>query len=605
MSQSDSALPPNERIELRRLISIGWGLCATYLWLAVLSQWFSWHSPQAGRPVWVFLTLMTMAFVLHLWALKTAIGLKRNRTALRWIILFGLGYRLLFLPSHPIQEIDIYRYMWDGLVTADGQNPYRFSPRDILRADAQECGPEIGELVRIRDSSDAITTTLSRVHFAHLTTIYPPVSQAVFAAAATATPLRTYVEVRRLVTKFFIVLFDQLAMFGLLALLQHFRKPTGWLICYAWSPLVLKEFANSGHLDAIAVGLTVWSVVFWSRALRQRSAILLSAAAVLLGLGIGAKLSPAVAVPVIAVSVLRHFGFRQFAVSGALVTVVSAVTLWPMLATKTERPAGKSSSASVFDAVTLTDINGPPLPTDFEEVTTSADTERTVQPPGAPVSSKNRDAAPEAPSERSQQVTGEGLSAFMGSWKMNDLLFLIVNENLTPGSTAWFSIPPDTAKRLFVLPVAEWTNQSEEAAAFRVSRAITAVIHMLITAWLASAAWRANLRQLPGLVFLSMAWFWLLLPTLNPWYWIWAMPLLPFARLRSWLFMSGCVTIYYSRFWFQNTWGAQLIPGTTYDGRAFFNFVVVWLEYVPLFIVLYMEHRRRSTRRKGSESARL
>ncbi|HIK90836.1 MAG TPA: hypothetical protein EYG03_02435 [Planctomycetes bacterium] len=601
MSQSDAAPLPPERMELRRLFSIGWVLCATYLCLAVLSQWFSWHSPLAGRPVWVFLILMTVAFVLHLWALKIAIGLKRNRTALRWIILFGLGYRLLLLPSHPIQEVDIYRYMWDGLVTADGQNPYHFSPRDTLHADSQNCGPEIGELVRIRDSSDSVHTTLSRVHFAHLTTIYPPVSQAVFAAAATVTPLRAYVEVRRFVTKFFIVLFDVLAMFGLLALLQHFRKPTGWLICYAWSPLVLKEFANSGHLDAIAVGFTVWAVVFWSKALRQKSAMLLSAAAVLLGLGIGAKLSPVVAVPVIAVSVLRHFGFRQFAVSGALVTVVSAITLWPMLATKIEVPTVQYTVAETSDVVALSNTHDPPLPADFDEVTNSAGTE---QPPRVPVFSKDRDSLSETVATPSQQATGEGLSAFMGSWKMNDLFFLIVNENLTPESAAWFSILSDTTKRQFIVPVADWRNQSAEQAAFGVSRAITAVIHILITAWLAAAAWRANLRQLPGLVFLSVAWFWLLLPTLNPWYWIWAMPLLPFARLRSWLFMSCCVTIYYSRFWLQNTWGAQMIPGTTYDGRAFFNFVVVWLEYVPLFIVLCMEQRRRTTRQKRSEFAR-
>ncbi len=599
MSQVDSVSLPPERTELRRLISIGWVLCATILCLTVLSQWFAWHSPLAGRPVWAFLILMTGAFVLHLWALKIAIGLKRDRTALRWIILFGLGYRLLLLPSHPIQEVDIYRYMWDGLVAADGQNPYRFSPRDILYADTQDCGPEIEELVRIRDSSDAIATTLSRVHFAHLTTIYPPVSQAVFAAAATATPLSTYVEVRRFVTKFFIVLFDVLAMFGLLALLQHFRKPTGWLICYAWSPLILKEFANSGHLDAIAVGFTVWAVVFWSRALRQNSARLLSAAAVLLGLGIGAKLSPVVAVPVIAVSVLRHFGFRQFVVSGALVTAVSTITLWPMLATKIQLPAVESAAAS--DAVTLTNIHDPPLPADFDEVTNVAGTE---QLPRVPVFSKDRDSLSAVAPKPTQQATSQGLSAFMSTWKMNDLFFLIVNENLKPGSAAWFAILPDTTKRHFIVPVTEWRNQSAEQAAFWVSRAITAVIHVLITAWLAAAAWRANLRQLPGLVFLSVAWFWLLLPTLNPWYWIWAMPLLPFARLRSWLFMSGCVTIYYSRFWFQNTWGAQLIPGTTYDGKSFFNFVVVWLEYIPLLVVLCMEHRRRITRKKGSEFAR-
>jgi hypothetical protein len=60
--------------------------------------------------------------------LITAIRLKDNRTALRWILLFDLGCRLLLLPSHPIQEIDVYRYMWDGIVTAEDQNLYRFSP---------------------------------------------------------------------------------------------------------------------------------------------------------------------------------------------------------------------------------------------------------------------------------------------------------------------------------------------------------------------------------------------------------------------------------------------------------------------------------------------
>ena len=79
----------------------------------------------------------------------------------------------------------------------------------------------------LRGSSDATRTTLNRIHFSHLTIIYPPVSQAVFAVAAIATPSRAYVESRRLVTKFFIVLFDVLAMSGLLALLQHFRKPAG------------------------------------------------------------------------------------------------------------------------------------------------------------------------------------------------------------------------------------------------------------------------------------------------------------------------------------------------------------------------------------------
>jgi hypothetical protein len=302
---------------------------------------------------------------------------------------------------------------------------------------------------------------------------------------------------------------------------------------------------------------------------------------------------------VIAVSVLRHLGFRQFIVSGVLVCVVSAVSLWPMLTTQIEVPIVESAAVPIPSVIALSHSGDPPLPTDFEEVMSSAGTDFEITEPllGIPDHSADRDSLSESVSEPPGKATGEGLSAFMSSWKMNDLFFLIVNENLSPGSAAWFAVLPDDTKRQFISPVTKWTNQSDAYAAFLVSRVITAAIHIFITAWLAAVAWRANLRQLPGLVFLSVAWFWLLLPTLNPWYWIWAMPLLPFVRLRSWLLTSGCVALYYSRFWLQNTWGARLVPGTTYDGKMFFNFVVVWLEYVPLLVILCVEYYKRSRHR--------
>lgn len=145
--------------------------------------------------------------------------------------------------------------------------------------------------------------------------------------------------------------------------------------------------------------------------------------------------------------------------------------------------------------------------------------------------SENRQSQTESVMGVPQESSGEGISRFMGTWKMNDIFFLIVNENLTSGSTAWFSVRPDNVSQQLTLPVAEWTNQSEHQAVFIVSRAVPAAIHVFITMWQAAVAWRVHLRQLPRLVFLSWAWFWLLLPTLNPWYWIWAMPLLPFAHL--------------------------------------------------------------------------
>jgi hypothetical protein len=86
--------------------------------------------------------------------------------------------------------------------------------------------------------------------------------------------------------------------------------------------------------------------------------------------------------------------------------------------------------------------------------------------------------------------------------------------------------------------------------------------------------------------FLTIAWFWLLLPTLNPWYWTWAMPLLPFARSRAWLALSGLVFVYYLRFWLTYHFAETPVLGTRYPGPWFFDYIVTWLEFGPWFLWL-------------------
>jgi len=106
--------------------------------------------------------------------------------------------------------------------------------------------------------------------------------------------------------------------------------------------------------------------------------------------------------------------------------------------------------------------------------------------------------------------------------------------------------------------------------------------------------------------FLTLAWFWLLAPTQNPWYWLWALPLIPFARNRTWYLMSGVLFLYYIRFWFEyhftgipvagelaHRWSFELPTWASnishYQGVDFFDFVVTWVEYLPWFILLSIE----------------
>lgn len=570
----------------RRLVIMALLLGGSYLVMAAISQFFAYGTRPSERPVLLFVLLMSVAFVIHLISLQLAVSLKPRTGLGKWIILVGLGYRFIVLPSHPIQEIDIYRYMWDGRSVANGCNPYLYSPRDVLAASEQTTEEGLRDLVFVRNQSEETRAILSRVHFEHLTTIYPPVSQAVFAAAAFVAPETSAISIQRTITKAFIVVFDVLTMLSLLRLLRFFGKSEGWLICYAWSPLVLKEFANSGHLDAIAVGLTACAAVHWLEALRTKSTLRLMVAAAVLGLGVGAKLYPVVIVPVIAVSVAKYFGVRRLFESATLFSVVSTATLWPMLSAKPIVVPAQLISAT--EAIAEPAPQSPPLPDDYTEVVQNDDHIEINLPP------RPGDVRPPLV-QRNVKATEAGLAAFMSTWRMNDLVFQLVNENLTSNSTAWFSIVPDAAKRRIIEPLSKNLQQSNAQTSFLITRCLTASLHLLIVLWLAAKAWHAPQNALPNLAFLSIAWFWLLLPTLNPWYWIWAMPWLPFARLRSWLLLSGCVSFYYVRFWLQYHFATECVPGTPYLGADFFGYVVVWVEYVPFLLIMVTEFlcRRR------------
>ena len=128
--------------------------------------------------------------------------------------------------SHPIQEVDIYRYCWDGAVLSEGVSPFRYSPWRIHNAFAAEpeftlpdADPKEIAAIRLRDSDPGLATVLQRVHFSELTTIYPPASQVVFAAADRTTPKGSTVRQRLLVMKLWIVLFDIGTMIVLAAIL--------------------------------------------------------------------------------------------------------------------------------------------------------------------------------------------------------------------------------------------------------------------------------------------------------------------------------------------------------------------------------------------------
>jgi len=82
-------------------------------------------------------------------------------------------------------------------------------------------------------------------------TIYPPTLQYVFWVANVLYPGSV------VGMKFILLIFDVLTIYLLLSLLKNLQLPPEWCLVYAWSPLVLKEIANSGHADSVSAFLLV------------------------------------------------------------------------------------------------------------------------------------------------------------------------------------------------------------------------------------------------------------------------------------------------------------------------------------------------------------
>ncbi len=524
------------------------GVVSTAVYLFVLKISFSFDpgSNTQDRPILLMLGLFGLAFLAYFGACflvmrknpqvdDAEVEIRRRRFVepIDIIFIFGIAFRLVLLFSTPIQEVDIYRYIWDGLTTNQGADPYQYPPAAIISdVDYLKRSPnsdpswpgvipptlnqDMEQLVRLAATHEGVEKVLRQVNHSYLTTLYPPVSQWVFAAATGSVPVDSSPTRFIFAIKVVIILFDIGTAVLVVLLLSKIGLPTTWSIVYLWCPLLMKEFANSGHLDSIAVffctaGIlaTVVGLGFERGRASQSSSrtdihslIWFSIAGLALALAVGAKLYPVVIFPLWACACCRRGSWRGVMAIGIFI-VVAAVLCWPMVR--------HTSVAKKYY---------PSLVPTWLQAAAKLPPKREIRSREGLMSSYDQ-----SPS---------GLEYFSSSWEMNDFLFMIVVENLKtavptrPGFEAppapWFSlVNQETRIRLTEMATARIGRQSDD---FSIARKITLAIFTLIVLWsCVSIARNCDPENFCRLSFLTIAWFWLLSPTQNPWYWSWALPL--------------------------------------------------------------------------------
>lgn len=240
-----------------------WTLAALFLGLTAFGAW-QLALYEHDRVFALMLAQAVLYLAAGWWVLRNGMALDRG-PALIIVLGVALLARAILLPMPPVST-DVYRYVWDGRVQSAGINPYRYMPAN----------PALAEL---RD--DAVYSRINRIDTA--VTIYPPMAQIVFLAAS---KLGDSV----VAMKATMVTFEALAVFALLRLLKARGQPRVRILFYAWHPLPLFEFAGSGHVDAIAIGLMLVAMLAANAKRPFLSGMLLAA-------GAAAKFVPAVIGP--------------------------------------------------------------------------------------------------------------------------------------------------------------------------------------------------------------------------------------------------------------------------------------------------------------------
>ena len=240
-----------------------------------------------------------------------------------FLIALGLAFRAMFLGSTPIYEDDWNRYLWDGFVITQGESPYKYSPTEILENKTPE------NTQKFKDISDANNSFLRKINNQHLTTIYPPVTQAVFTLAALIKPFS--LDALRLL----FLISEAITMFLMVKALSLYGRSPLWLGLYALNPLLIFSAFNAAHMDILLAPALLGTLI----AMRRHPFV----AAVVLSTAAAIKIWPLLLAPII----FRPWrnNLKIYISCAFIVGALSLVLLWPMIST-----LGDNSGLATYSA---------------------------------------------------------------------------------------------------------------------------------------------------------------------------------------------------------------------------------------------------------------
>jgi alpha-1,6-mannosyltransferase len=213
------------------------------------------------------------------WAL-----IKKQNIELRSIIICAILIRLSLIGVIPNWSEDYVRFLWDGELLRQHENPYLLTPEEWITGSDQDQFLE--ELYPALNSKSYYS-------------VYPPSNQAVFFLGAWLGAQQTRYGI--LVIRLVILAFEGLAICLLLAIFRQFKLPLNKVWLYAFNPLIVLEITLNLHFEGIMLACMLGGILALTRVYPVRTGIWM-------GLATAVKLNPLMLFP----SLLAYFPKKHY-----------------------------------------------------------------------------------------------------------------------------------------------------------------------------------------------------------------------------------------------------------------------------------------------------
>ena len=261
----------------------------------------------------ILLWCYTLLFAIHLLLVKSILSF-------RFLIGFGIIFRLVFLFSTPELTDDFYRFFWDGVLINNQINPFLYIPREIIENPAINILALDNRLFEMLNSPDYYS-------------VYPPACQFIFWLSVVLGNENIVNSV--IIMKVFMILAEIGSIYLIIKLLSIYKKKKEYIYFYVFNPLLIVELSGNIHFEALMIFFVLLTIVF----LHEKKLLL---GALAFALAISSKLTPILILPFF----LKRLKLKKAIVFYVLALGAAAATFLPFAGSALFD--GLSSSLSLY-----------------------------------------------------------------------------------------------------------------------------------------------------------------------------------------------------------------------------------------------------------------